>query len=580
MKKITFLIFFLIPLLLAGQTKNEFEELATGYFNNGKTTQAAEFYSKAGYAYWNKGAKDKAAAAFQKAYDIFSGQGNLLASITVANNIGLIFMDEEKYSNAYTAFNNVLLLSRKTKSTSEQYNALMNVSAVAIELALYKDAIAKASEALVLAKEMNNLRLISKCYALLAESNEKMGNSSDAYKYFELYASVDKKLKEMEMDNVKQMSAEEIGKAEEKKRVAEIELKIKKGELKLIQDSLGVAERLAYEQKMQVELRSEQLRKKEMQLGYERTIRKHLISAIIAIFLFLSFTGFMLAQKLRDNKKLKLQKEEIELQHKKLNVQNKKITDSIHYGLRIQQAMLPNLKALQKKFDAFIIYRPKDIVSGDFYWFYEVDAEDCRYQFVALADCTGHGVPGAFMSMIGYRFMSQTIIEHKVYQPSQILESINCSLKTELQNENEELMDGMDMALCRLSIKNGEYDELVFAGAKRPILLKKLNDEKLELIEGSHKGIGGFTSENAKPFVDKTYKISKGDFLVLYTDGITDQPDINRNRFGTKRFTSIVEDNLNASPEKIKATIEAAFDVFTLKEEQRDDITVMGLRLK
>lgn len=580
MKNIFFLITCLYSLTLWGQEKvNDFEELANGYYNQGKIVQAAEFYSKAGYAYWNKKDNARAASAFHKAYDIFSNQGNINASMTIGNNLGLIYLDDDKYTNAHTAFTNVLNYARKTKNTSEIFNALINVGNTALELSTYSEAISMAGEALTIAKEMNNLKSIAKCYSLFAESYEKMNDASNAYKYFELYSSIDKKIKMQEMEDVKQTSAEEINKAQEKKRITEIELKIKKGELKLTQDSLGVSARLAFERQMQLELRNEQLKKKEIQLRYELHIRRTLIVGIIVVVLFLFILSYLLKQKLRDNKMLKQQKEEIIEQRNKLDIQNKKITDSIHYGLRIQQAMLPDLNELDKRFDAFVIYRPKDIVSGDFYWFYETVTKNITNRFIALADCTGHGVPGAFMSMIGHRLLSEIVAERKIYQPSQVLETINTSLRKELDQDNKKSMDGMDMAFCRIILKDGQVDELIFAGAKRPILIGKQNENNLTMIDGDRKSIGGFHSSGDKPFTDKTLKMKTGDMLFLFSDGIIDQQNVKRDRFGTKRFSAIINDNIHEPMATIKTAIETSFDLYTRPEEQRDDITVLGLKM-
>jgi serine phosphatase RsbU (regulator of sigma subunit) len=263
----------------------------------------------------------------------------------------------------------------------------------------------------------------------------------------------------------------------------------------------------------------------------------------------------------------------------KLDIQNKKITDSIHYGLRIQQAMLPDFNELSKRFDAFVIYRPKDIVSGDFYWFYEIVTENITNRFIALADCTGHGVPGAFMSMIGHRLLSEIVVERKVYQPAEVLETINTSLRKELDQDNKKSMDGMDIAFCRILIKDGEYDELIFAGAKRPIFINKRNENDLTMLEGDRKGIGGFHSDENRSFTDKTIKIQKGDMFFLFSDGIIDQQNKQRDRFGTNRFSRIIQDHINEPMAAIKTAIEYNFDSYTSPEEQRDDITVVGLKL-
>jgi serine phosphatase RsbU (regulator of sigma subunit) len=580
MKQLFAIIFIFLSLFVAAQDKmNELEELARGYFNQGKLVQAAEFYSKAGYAYWNKNLKNEAATSFQKAFDLFSNQGNVNAVIAVGNNLGLIYLDQENYKNAYSAFSKVLTYTRKGKNNTEIYNALINLGTVAFELASYEDAIAKATEALNLARETTNLRLLAKCYSLLAESYEKKGDNSNAYKYFELYSIIDKKIKVQELENLKQTSSEEINLAHEKKRITEIELKIKKGELKTTQDSLTVTERISFERKMQLELRNEQLMKKEIQLQYELHLKRTLIYGIIATGVFLFILSFMFRLKLRDNRILRKQKEEITKQRNKLDLQNKKITDSIHYGLRIQQAMLPDLEELQKIFEAFIIYKPKDIVSGDFYWFREVIIENTVNWFIAIVDCTGHGVPGAFMSMIGQRLLTEIVMERNIHQPSEILGELNNKLRQELDQHNKKSTDGMDVAFCKIAFKDGQCDELTFAGAKRPMLIYHQCLGKLEIIEGDKKGVGGFANDESKIFTDKILKVCKGDLLFLYSDGIIDQQNPARDRFGTSNFTKILNERIDEPMIKIKEFVEKAFEGHKAFEDQRDDITVLGLRL-
>jgi serine phosphatase RsbU (regulator of sigma subunit) len=581
MYKLLLYIILLFPsLIIAQESINEFEELANGYQNQGNLLQAAEFYNKAGYAYWNNGNNSRAVSVFQKAYNIFLEQGKQKAALVISNNLGFIYLSDEKYKDAYAAFSNALTWSRKSKNKPEILNSLLNLGQVAVELKSYDDAILKASEALTMAKETNDLKLIGKCYSILAESYEKKGNTTEAFNFYELYSAIDKKLKSLEMEDVKQTSAQEVNKAQEKKRITEIELKIKKGELKLTQDSLSVAERLAYERQMQVELRNQQLKQKEIQLGYELKLRRYLIFGIIITVVFLIFAGFMLWQKYIDNKLLRLQKEEITQQKNKLGVQNKKITDSIHYGLRIQQAMLPDMREIQRVFDTFVIFKPKDIVSGDFYWFYELQVNNTTYWFVAVVDCTGHGVPGAFMSMIGHRLLTETIAEHNITNPSEILAEINKKLRLGLHQENMQTMDGMDLALCRISNKRNSEYELVFSGAKRPILVYFKKDSKLELIDGDRKSIGGFFEAGSKNFTDITMNLNTGDTLLLYSDGIIDQQNPRRDRFGTTQFTNIIGDNIKESMEHLRDAIEKAYNVHKSIEEQRDDLTVFGLRIK
>ncbi len=575
------IIFILNTLTFFGQdNRNEFEELAAGYYNQGRFAQAAEFYCKSGYSYWNNGNRIKAVEVFQKAYEIFNNEGRDNAAIGVSNNQGLIYLEDNKYSNASIAFNNALKHARKIKNINEILNSLINLGSVEIELSSYPEAIAKSSEALEIAREMNNLKAMAKCYSLLAESFEKSGDGTNAFKYYELFSSIDKKIKKSEIEDVKNTSQEEINKAHEKKRITEIELKINKGQLKLTQDSLGIAERTARERQMQLVLRNSQLREKEVQLRYEKHLRTTLVLWIIFITFFLAILGYLLRQKLLDNKTLKKQKEEITQQRNRLDLQNKKITDSIQYGLRIQQAMLPELSKLGNGFETFIIYRPKDIVSGDFYWYYETIENSNVYRFIAVSDCTGHGVPGAFMSMIGHRLLAEIVIERKRFEPSEILMEINDHLRNDLNKESKKTNDGMDIALCRISESDSKETEVVFAGAKREIYHYKTNIANLEIYDGDHLTLGGIAPGDNKKITNKSFKMRKGDFLFLFSDGIIDQPNHERKRFGTHRFVNSISLNINCMMAEMKVQIEKDFDDFKGAEEQRDDITVLSITKK
>jgi serine phosphatase RsbU (regulator of sigma subunit) len=181
--------------------------------------------------------------------------------------------------------------------------------------------------------------------------------------------------------------------------------------------------------------------------------------------------------------------------------------------------------------------------------------------------------------MIGHRLLTEVIIERKIYQPSQVLELMNTNLQKELSQDNKRSMDGMDIGLCRFGIKNGQYDELLFSGAKRPLLIYSKEEGKLSLIDADRKGIGGSISGEHKTFTDKEVKIHKGDMVFLYTDGLIDQQNNERKRFGTNRFTAIISENSNESMANIKFALEKAFDEYSEPEEQRDDVTMIGLRI-
>ncbi|HOK50982.1 MAG TPA: SpoIIE family protein phosphatase [Bacteroidales bacterium] len=569
-----------IALLIVGfslmstlNAQNDFEVLADGYREQGKLTQAAEYYNKAGYAYWNRGQKQQAAVVFEKALAIFEQAGNGVACLTLNNNLGLIYSETEKFQQAERAFLNALRYARLLKNTSEIYNALVNLANVEIDMENYSFAVQHAREALNIALEQNNLKNIAKCYSLLAESYEKMGDSKNAFRYFELYSATDKKIKQQEMELVKSMSAEEVNKAQLAKRMTEIELKIKKGELKLTQDSLFVTEKIALQRQMEIAQKTAQLEQKELQLRYEKNIRRLITGGFFIVIAFLVVLAYMLLR-------IKRQKEEILQQRNELNLKNRNITDSIFYGQRIQNAMLPDMNKLQEEFNTSLLFWPKDIVSGDFYWHHQVTVNQLQYHFFAVVDCTGHGVPGAFMSMIGNRLLNEIIGLRNKIQPAEILYHLNLLLISELHQPAMHTIDGMDIALCRILKVDDSHYELVFAGAKRPIIVFQHQSKETKIIEGDIISIGNLKQKNPKSYSEKHLLLSSNDTIVMYTDGLTDQPNPQRSKFGTPRLLNIANECLTNSLDSFMVHLQNSLESFKQNEPQRDDITVLAVGLK
>jgi len=201
-----------------------------------------------------------------------------------------------------------------------------------------------------------------------------------------------------------------------------------------------------------------------------------------------------------------------------LETQKRDSIASINYARRIQYAVLPQEENIYRNIPlSFIIYKPKDIVSGDFYWFHEIDKNN---YIIACGDCTGHGVPGALMTVIGSNLLNQAVIDNRVVQPAAILNEldrlITITLKQQLEHENY-VQDGMDMALLRVDKAKKEF---VFASAKRPGIL--IRNKQLEEIKGSKFALGGMTSDG-KTFGETIINYSEGDIIYLFTDGCTDQ---------------------------------------------------------
>jgi PAS domain S-box-containing protein len=284
----------------------------------------------------------------------------------------------------------------------------------------------------------------------------------------------------------------------------------------------------------------------------------------------------------QQSEELLTQKEELILQKDRIELQNQNIKASIAYAKTIQNAILPLPTSLNNNFNAFIIYKPKDIVSGDFYWYTRLPAtQDKRDRyFYAAVDCTGHGVPGAFMSMIGSRLLNEIVNEKKIDKPSKILEIMNSEIKTILRQDVTDNNDGMDVCLCALEPVFNGTTKVTFAGAKRPLYYYKQDEQALKYIKGTRKTIGGtHAKRNTEVFVDHEVLLEKGDILYLSTDGIVDQPSPDRIRFGSLRFINLLKDIAEKPLENQKMAIEQAVLDFQEYEQQRDDVTFLGIKV-
>jgi serine phosphatase RsbU (regulator of sigma subunit) len=274
--------------------------------------------------------------------------------------------------------------------------------------------------------------------------------------------------------------------------------------------------------------------------------------------------------------KLKQSKEIIE-------TKNRHIMDSIRYAQKIQQAMLPTKEKMARELtDYFVVFKPKDIVSGDFYWF---DIIEDQY-FLAVADCTGHGVPGALLSMIGYLMLNEAINEKRIFDPARALSHLHQGfrsvLKQELnleENNTYDTYDGMDVGLCRIDLNAGQ---ITFAGAGHSLFYIK--DSELIEIKGNRKSIGGRQREEIRSFTNHQINIpikeQKEIMIYLTTDGFADQHNPRNQKFGTRRLREFLRDNAHLNASKQKETLVKALETHQANEEQRDDITIIGIHLR
>jgi serine phosphatase RsbU (regulator of sigma subunit) len=270
------------------------------------------------------------------------------------------------------------------------------------------------------------------------------------------------------------------------------------------------------------------------------------------------------------NDNLRYQRE-VEEQSRVIAEKNKEMTDSINYAQRLQNGLLPSLGDLSALFPrSFLYYHPKDIVSGDFYWFYR----EGNKVYLACGDCTGHGVPGALMSVLGINLLSEIIESKKATEPAAVLEQLRSAIVKALNKGNKgEYKDGMDISLVRLDL---DQRTCTYAGANNS--LYHFSEGGLTEYKADKQPVG--YSSDQKPFTQKEFDLAKGDYLVFFTDGYADQFGGRANKkFMYKPFKELLASLLQEKNADVAERLEKTFRNWRGNLEQVDDVCVMGIQV-
>ncbi|TCO04053.1 two-component regulator propeller domain-containing protein [Natronoflexus pectinivorans] len=267
----------------------------------------------------------------------------------------------------------------------------------------------------------------------------------------------------------------------------------------------------------------------------------------------------------------------LEQQREALTRINQNLTDSINYATRIQSAMIPSEKVFRSVFpQSFIYFRPRDLVSGDFYWMHK----DGHKLYVAVVDCTGHGVPGAFMSIIGMDLLKNIITGKKIDSPAQVLKQLSLELDATLRKNDQSLFgsetikDGMDMGLCVIDTQKREIE---FAGAVNGLYLIRNNE--LLTYKGDRFAIGRFNEGNIPEYTSKRIELMEDDIIYLFTDGYVDQfGGAEKKKFKYRRFRHLLLNIHKLHPDDQKAILHQKFEEWRNGEDQVDDILIVGLK--
>jgi serine phosphatase RsbU (regulator of sigma subunit) len=295
---------------------------------------------------------------------------------------------------------------------------------------------------------------------------------------------------------------------------------------------------------------------------------------IIAILIFRGLQQKKKSHQLLESSNFLLEEtnKEVTKQKELVEEKQKEIIDSINYAQRIQHAVLTGDDVWNKiSTEHFILHKPKDIVSGDFYWAYVAQNRKCVW---VLGDCTGHGVPGAFMSMLGNSFLNEIVVENHIFNADQILNRLRTKIISALEQKGELRKDGMDVALC---VWNKMDNTLEFAGANNSLILMRngiLNEYKGDKMPvGKHEG-------ELKPFTSVKFQLEKNDVIYMYTDGYADQFGGEKGKkFKYKSLHALLQSFGNESLGSQKDKLNEAFEKWKGELEQVDDVSMIGIRV-
>nr|AOE12546.1 hypothetical protein [uncultured bacterium]CCF99360.1 serine/threonine protein kinases [uncultured Cytophagia bacterium] len=532
------------------------------YKNQGNYEKALEYYSKSlvireeigdkkgvgssynniGIIYKDQDNLEKALEYYSKSLAIKEEIGDKKGMGNTCNNIGLIYQNQGNYEKALECYLKSLAIREEIGDKQGMAYSYGNIGLIYKDQGNYEKALEYLLKSKNILQEVNTIKDLDETSEALSEVYKKLGKYKQALEMKELYMET--------KDSIAKMDAEE--------ELYKFEVD-KEYELKKQADSILHADEIIIQQ-------VENLAKEE-QLKSEKQRRTGLL---VIVGLVLMSLGFVFVQL----RKTRAQKVVIEGQHEKLNQSHREITDSINYAKRIQDALMTSAVYIKDVLpESFILFKPKDVVSGDFYWVYRSPKGQIYF---TVADCTGHGVPGAFMSMIGTSLLNEFIIENNIEDTAEILtkmrEQIIKSLDQKgLQGENK---DGMDMALCKYDPKKGTVQ---YSGAYNPLL--HISKNEINQLKGDSQPVGLHTGKKL-PFTNKEIQVSKGDMLYIYSDGFPDQFGGEKGKkYLSGKFKKFLLSISDKPIDEQNTLIEAEFTNWIGDHEQIDDVCVMGVRI-
>ncbi len=513
---IIILLLFSVNYLLFGQiNEQQLINSVEKYRAENKLPQAAGLLNKLAFYYWENTKHQKALQSFEQSVALNKEIGNSNAIKAIYSNMGMIYSDMGQPETSLVFFRKSLLISRSQKNKRDISTNLINISVVLSSLNRPEESLEHLKEALEISSELNNKEMLRTCYGMLVDVYKDLGESEKSMEYFTIYTSFQKQIQKEEIDKQNKQTKEKIAKVEKKAQKAIKDKKQVEKKLVVTQDSLKEAEVINKFNQLKIQ-------KQKVEIKNQRLLTLIFIIAMVFVVIVALFILRSYRLKKKHNAVLEHRNEEIRKQNVEIKAKNKKINQSINYAKNIQGALLPEIDSFKSLFpESFVFFEPRDVVSGDFYWYTQINNKQSKLKVVSAVDCTGHGVPGAFMSMLGMSFMEEIILDKGIVSPEKILENMHKMVRASLKQENTGNTDGMDMTIC-------VYDELrkiiKFAGAVNPLVY--IQNGEMNIIKGDIFGIGGqmkIAKGNEMMFQQQTLDVSIPTTCYMFSDGFADQ---------------------------------------------------------
>ncbi len=522
-----------------------------------------------GLAYYYKKDYKKAILYISKSLEYNEKEGDSYRKASCYNNLGNIYLEMNNPEKSLNYYKKSLELRTNIGDKEGIASVYGNIAALEQKLNRLDESIENADKSLQISKEIGSLPLQLTAYGLLSEQYAKKIDFEKAFQFHKYYKQINDSIYSIE--GSKQIKGFEAKYQNEKKQ-KEIELLNKD---KLLNE---------------IELKSQKTQKYAFIIGF-------ILMFLLVTFIYKNYKDKKKANQLlsKQNIEIKIQKEEIQTQRDEIKSQrdivtiqkeqleeiNKKITDSINYAKKIQEAVLPiSEQARTCLGEHFILFKPKDIVSGDFYWTTKID----EWLIVAVADCTGHGVPGAFMSMLGISFLNEIVRKKEITKSNEVLNELRKEVINALQQRGiqSEQKDGMDIAFIAFNTKTRMCQ---FSGANNPIYIVKQKESSAdingqELIEIKPDKMPVAIHPVMNDFTYNEFQLNKGDILYLFSDGFADQFGGERGKkFMYKQFKELLLSNAAKPMPDQKELLDITITAWIGNDEQTDDITVLGIKI-